>query len=109
MLPRKFRLAKHADITAAIRQGKRLVTPYTNIHYLPTACSHTRIACIVSKKVSPSAVQRHKYQRWLRVCAYNIVSKQTAYDMVWIAGPKITQLANQAELQQKLQPYLSKL
>lgn len=110
MLPRKFRLAKQGDITAAIRQGKCLVTPYVNIHYLPTTNTHTRVACIVSKKVSPSAVQRHKYQRWLRACARDFINKQTAYyDMVWIAKPEVVRLSSSKELQKNLEPYLEKI
>lgn len=110
MLPRKFRLTKSRDIIATTRQGLHLTTPYARIHYREGGSLHTRVACIVSKKVSPLAVQRHKYQRWLRESARAVINKQDAScDMVWLARPEITKLKNLKEFKASLMPYLEKL
>jgi len=110
MLPRKLRLTKCRDVVATIRQGAHLTTPYAHIHYRRSNNLHARVACIVSKKVSPLAVQRHKYQRWLRESARAAINNQSAScDMVWMAKPKITKLKNLKEFKASLMPYLEKL
>lgn len=110
MLPRKFRLTKRRDIVATIRQGVHLATPYAHIYYRGVNSPHARVTCIVSKKVSTLAVQRHKYQRWLRESARAAINKQNAScDMVWMAKPKITKLKNLKELKASLMPFLEKL
>lgn len=75
------------------------------MHPSPTA--HTRIACVVGKSVHRSAVRRHKYQRWLREVARQTLATQspnTAYDMVWIARPGMTNMSSVAAIAADLAP-----
>jgi ribonuclease P protein component len=70
----------------------------------------TRVATIVAKKVHSSAVKRHQYQRWLRAVAIELLpSLKQPYDMVWVAKPKITELASAREVAQKVRPLFDKL
>lgn len=92
MLPRRSRLHRQDDIIRVVRTGQKIITPYVIIHYLP-ASAGSRIACVVGKKVSPSAVARHRYQRWLREIVKSITPSlpNKAYDMVWVGRPSLAQ------------------
>lgn len=101
MLPRKQRLARSADIQHVLRRGRCFQVPGMRICVAPGA-TQSRVACIVSKKVSRLAVRRHRYQRWLRSLAKELlagplVGKQ--YDMVLVATPQIKQWHTLADLQ----------
>jgi len=104
MLPRRNRLTKRHDIVSTLRRGTAFPTPIVAIHVCrrndPSA---VRVAVIVAKKVHASAVQRHRYQRWLRTAAAELIP-QLAYsaDMVWVAKPAITRLASANDVTAKL-------
>ncbi len=111
MLPRKNRLVHRKDIRAVLRQGKTVASPFTRIYCLGAGqTGRGRAALVVGRKVSPKATTRHKYQRWLREIARDVINRQGAScDMVWVALPAIAKLKNQNDLRKKLRPYLSKL
>ena len=110
MLPRPHRLHRQDDIIRVVRTGQKIITPYVIIHYLRTT-TPSRIACVVGKKVSPSAVIRHRYQRYLRAIAATIYPSLSAntYDMVWVGRPSLTQVAKSTVLKDSLLPHLQKI
>lgn len=95
MLPAAFRLRRSEDITRVLRQGASIFTPHVRIHaLLKPEQGRSRLMGIVSKKVHRSAVQRHKYQRWIRVYLAELVKElHSSYDIVLVARPSITSLA----------------
>lgn len=101
---------KEKDIKQTIRHGQVLHTPYVRIHqYLPPApSSHVQVACVVSKKISPSAVRRHKYQRWLREIVRPLAPVFPAgTNLVLVAKPAISQLSSISPLKDSLLATLS--
>lgn len=111
MLPRRLRLTKNTDILKVMRQGNKISTPYVWLYLLPRNDDQSsRAACVVSKKVHQSAVKRHHYQRWLRQLSGTYISRlPAAYDMVWVARPKIIEVNEISKLQNSLQTQLDKL
>lgn len=102
---------KSRDILAAVRQGRKIRTPWVIIH----ARSHPggglgSISCIVGKKVDRRAVARHRYQRWLRELV-RAASLQfpPATDIVIVALPAIRNIVSLADLRSGLTPYFQKL
>lgn len=88
MLASKYRLRASADIAHVIRNGKKIHTPCAVITILiPSPVNHTRIACVVGKKVDRSSVVRHSVQRKLRAGAAALpLEGTTPYDMVIVAS-----------------------
>jgi ribonuclease P protein component len=99
MLAANNRLRSDSDIKQTLRQGQRLTTPAARIFYRQKANqAQTRIACVVGVAVDRRAVARHRYQRWLRATAAQVILKLPAgsvFDMVWIAQPGIKAMASQ--------------
>ncbi|HBE90164.1 MAG: hypothetical protein A3G57_01950 [Candidatus Andersenbacteria bacterium RIFCSPLOWO2_12_FULL_45_8] len=96
---------KEKDIKQTICHGQALHTPYVRIHiYLPPNPSpQVQFACVVSKKISPSAVRRHKYQRWLREIIRPLTADFPAgTNLVLIAKPAIGQLSSISPLKDSL-------
>jgi ribonuclease P protein component len=110
MLPRRRRLHRQEDIIRVVRTGQKIITPYVIIHYLP-ADKASRIACVVGKKVSLSAVARHRYQRWLREIVKAAIpsSDSRAYDMVWVGRPTLVNVDKLGTLKDSVLPHLSKI
>ncbi len=72
MLPRKHRLAKVRDFAHLKETGKTRRTRFFTVRYTKTEQKDSRVAVIVSAKVSKKAVERNKLKRRLR----NILSKR---------------------------------
>src|SRR5688572_1458759 len=111
MLPRRHRLTKRHDIVNVLRHGTTFSTPAVSIHLRPRDDqSVVRIAVIVAKKVHTSAVRRHRYQRWLRIAATNLIAEFTVpSDMVWVAKPAIGQLNGASEVLLQLAPVFNQI
>jgi ribonuclease P protein component len=109
MVPRRHRLTASKDISAVIKQGRRLVTPYVVIFYLPAASPLVRIACIVSKRVSSSSVIRHRYRRWLQAIFISRQPKTRHLDMVWLAKTNIINIKKMIHLERSLDAYLNEI
>lgn len=102
---------KEKEIKQTIGQGQILYTPYVRIHFNrpPNASPATQFACVVSKKISPSAVRRHKYQRWLREVMRPLVpSLPSGTRLVLIARPTISNLKTLSSLRDSLVSLLNK-
>lgn len=104
MLKKVHRLRRSQDIARVLKTGQRLrVGGYVAIYQLPSSAPSSRYTSIVSKKVSPSSVVRHKIQRWLREIGRELLSRQTApVDIVIVAYPAMTTIKSLAELQKNL-------
>lgn len=104
MLPGYARLRRSQDIVTTLRQGKAVATPYVRAHlYQSTRSGPARVACIVGKKVHASAVQRHRYQRWLRECAKALYpSLETGSDLVLVGQPQLVAVESLKDLLQSL-------
>ncbi|MEX2055234.1 MAG: ribonuclease P protein component [Candidatus Andersenbacteria bacterium] len=102
MLAASNRLRSDSDIKQTLRQGRRLTTPGVRIFYRQkTNQTQTRIACVVGVVVDRRAVARHRYQRWLRVAAAQVIERLpqgSVFDMVWIAQRGITTFQSQQDL-----------
>jgi ribonuclease P protein component len=105
MLPRRNRLTKRPEIISALRRGTTFSTPFVSIHLRPRDDQPApRLAVVVAKKVHASAVQRHRYQRWLRAAAAELLLElKNPVDMVWVAKPAIAQLSSAREVKARLQ------
>ena len=67
MLPRSNRLTRSADIQQVLRQGTCLGSPQLRVcAQAQPAPVTSRIACVVGKKVSKSAVKRNRLKRQIR-------------------------------------------
>jgi ribonuclease P protein component len=110
MLPRNQRLQRQQDVSATMRYGQRLSTPYVNIYARPSHLSHSRSACVVGRKVDHSAVGRHRIQRWLREIASSTLSGMPRqYDVVWVARPGAATVRSKEELARSVEPQLKQL
>ncbi|HLD26168.1 MAG TPA: ribonuclease P protein component [Candidatus Andersenbacteria bacterium] len=104
MLTRKHRLAKQADITRTLRQGRVVSTPYVRMYAVARPAGlPSRAACVVSKRIHSSAVHRHRYQRYLRAAAQRVIAQlKTPYDMVWVGQEGLREVTGAAELYGKI-------
>jgi ribonuclease P protein component len=111
MLPRSNRLTNRRDIISTLRRGRCLKTTFVSIHLLARPDQKSaRLAVIVAKTVDSSAVRRHRYQRWLRAAARELLpTRKQACDMVWVAKPPIARLAGSKELTERIRPLFDKL
>lgn len=103
---------KAKDIKQTISRGQVLHTPYVRVHLnaSPASTSASRLACVVSKKISQSAVHRHHYQRWLREAVRPLVTPLAPNILlVLIAKPAILKVKTLAQLQAALLPPLKKV
>lgn len=103
MLPAKHRLRHEVDILKVLRHGQRQDHQAATIYTSKSDQTLSRAACIVGKKVSPSAVVRHRYQRWLRELAAEMMkTSQKPVDVVLVAKPAILQSKSLADLKQAI-------
>lgn len=113
MLAKQARLRTNREISEVVRRGRRLTSPYVRLYAVRRPAGKvSRVACVVGKRVSASAVVRHRYQRWLRVLARDWVQGRasgTAYDMVWVAQPAMANVKQLAELAASMTPLLQKI
>lgn len=113
MLSPRARLRRSQDIQTTIKHGRSLRTPYVHMYFQsqPNA-QNIRLACVVSKRVSASAVVRHRYQRLLRAAARQLLPQLEARwqgDIVLVALPSITAIKSTAELVESLTPYMAQV
>src|SRR5688572_22832936 len=107
MQRRHSRLRQSQEITAILRRGRRLTTPWVRIYWRPGQQNNSRLACIVGTRVSRSAVARHRYQRWLREIAQAAAARHFPIpsDMVWVATPQIVHCQTLAQLREHVTMY----
>ena len=91
MLSRLYRLSRAKDIQATLRQGRCAHLPPIKICFRRTNNAQPRITCIVGRHVDRSSVVRHRYQRYLREIARDLISEHPnlSCDIVLIAQPLI--------------------
>lgn len=90
MLPAPQRLSKDKEIQVVVKQGRRARGRFVLIYTQKAIGTGSRIACVVGKKVSPSSVIRHKYQRWLREAIRLHLSEiRQPSDMVIVGLPSL--------------------
>lgn len=93
------------DISATVRLGRCFNTPYVRWCIKASKVDHSRVACVVGKKVSRRAVDRHRYQRWLREVSrlfLDVINKEPV-DIVFIAKPGMAGVKTQKELHESLE------
>lgn len=91
MLSRPYRLSQAKDIQATLRQGYCAHLPPIKVCFRRTNNAQSRITCIVGRRVDHSSVVRHRYQRYLRELARDVISEHPSLscDIVLIAQPSI--------------------
>ncbi len=110
VLSRSSRLTREQDIVSVIRRGRHIRAVGVDMYISPRTAAPTRIACVVGMRVHAQAVQRHRYQRWLRVLAREVTVPSPGgrwYDMVWVAQPAIKRFTTLALLRQALLAHLT--
>lgn len=107
-LGRVGRLRRNDEVLAVIRRGKKYRTPYALVYTLPSR--QVRFTCVVGKKVSRSAVIRHRIQRQLReIMREALSSTDVKYDIVLIAIPPIVEVESYDKLRQAVNSVLKNL
>ena len=111
MLAKESRLNKTNDIVRTIRYGRRIRTPYVLLYVLKPdpAPSKAKVAVVVGKKVHKLAVKRHKYQRWLREIAQEVINDIPPFEMVWLALPPLKEVSSKQDLKKSLDSVVEKL
>lgn len=66
MLPSKNRLAKRSDFQRVFKIGRRNFNKFLNIRYATNNLPNSRVAVVVSTKVSKKATIRNKTKRQIR-------------------------------------------
>lgn len=90
MLAKKFRIGNRERIEQILKKGRRFRSPYFSLHYLPSRSPASRLAVVVSKKLSLKAVERNKIKRRLYEAirrSWDLESK-TCYDIVVLVSPR---------------------
>lgn len=85
MLKKQYRLCNNNDFKNVYKNGKRHYDSGVLLYYAPNGLTHHRIACVVGKKYSLSAVRRNAQKRILS----NVYTKLfpiilNHYDMIFI-------------------------
>ncbi|MEX1112262.1 MAG: ribonuclease P protein component [Candidatus Andersenbacteria bacterium] len=103
------RIRHTAEVLAVIRRGQKIRTPYLLLYLLPA--KQWRMACVVGKKVSKSAVVRHRIQRQLREIVRDVVVGASGgpYDVVVVALPSAVKVDSHQILRQAVISAVSKL
>lgn len=99
MLPRAQRLRKSREIEAVYRRGRRLTSPSFGLSYRQVPGGEpTRLAVVVSRRVSLRATKRNLYKRRLWAAARKLRPQLPAqgYQLVLTARPAIAQATSQA-------------
>ena len=110
VLAKRYRLHKQHDILSVLRDGRRIHTPYVTICIKSNqSVGHARLAVVAGKKVHPSAVRRHRYQRWLREVARAHILHLPAADIVLLATPSLRTVSSFQILNDSLDLFLRKL
>jgi ribonuclease P protein component len=89
MLSSVHRLQANKELEAVYTAGKKVYGPLVRMVCLPTLRPQSRLAVVVSKKVSLQAVDRNTVKRRLRaIMSPMLPSLKQAYDIIIIAQPK---------------------
>jgi ribonuclease P protein component len=113
MLQKKYRLAKTKDIEAVAKKGQKLFTPILMLKFLPNKLDYSRVAVIVSKKVSNKAVIRNRIRRVLNeIIRLNFNQIKPGFDILILISPKIMamgKIINTTEIRKVLAFILNKI
>jgi ribonuclease P protein component len=109
MLPKKHRLVKACDFNIIKKKGRRYNANYYGlIVYERGDTNPSRFAFIVSKKISPKAVNRNKIKRFLRSLVSDLVKKvKPGYDVLFLSKKNIVK-AEPSELKNKTRDLFDK-
>lgn len=101
MLPGSQRLRLQQDFDTLRRLGTRYHQPALSLVTAPDAAQRSLAGFIVSKKISPRAVQRNRVKRRLRA-AYHLLqpTPSSGQLLLFIARPALQTLSYQALLNQ---------
>jgi ribonuclease P protein component len=66
MLARNYRLSSQNDFNRVFKQGKRAFSGYFRVFYCPNNLNNSRLAVVVSNKVSKKATARNLLKRQVR-------------------------------------------
>jgi len=109
MLPLKNRLKKKKDFEKVLKQGENIRGSVMYFKVLKTKEPEPRIGFIVSKKVSPKAVERNKARRRMKEAVRSSLdSLKKGTDIVIIALPKIKEKSFE-EIKEEIQKTFKKI
>lgn len=99
MLIKKYRLAKRNDFQAIFKTGRRSYNQLFSIRYKLNNLDNSRIAVVVSNKVSKKATIRNKIKRQIRDIISDILPnfKQNFDVIVNILSPSLNQEYNKLQ------------
>lgn len=90
MLSRDQRLSRK-EFTPVFKLGKRLNTSLFSVIYTKSETSKSKFGVVVSKKITKSAVERHKIRRWVYESVRAFLKNKTNYgfSVIFVAQPQI--------------------
>lgn len=90
MLPKTHRLRLKKDFDKIFKQGKFISRKFFTAGFAANDLPVSRIAAVVSKKVSKSAVIRNSIKRKMaEVLRLNLGKIKTGFDVVFLAKPEV--------------------
>jgi len=90
MLKKLFRLNKTKDIEALMKTGRAFYSPVLMVRAKANTFPNSRLAIIVSNRVSKKATQRNLIKRRLReIVRHFLPQLETGADVAILASPKI--------------------
>lgn len=91
MLPKQNRLKKKKDFDRVFNEGSYLDTPLFLVKSAKNNLKVSRFGFVVSKKVSPKAVERNRIKRIMREVVRKAIQNEKELDIIFISKPTITQ------------------
>ncbi|MFA5022315.1 MAG: ribonuclease P protein component [Patescibacteria group bacterium] len=83
MLPARYRLTKDQDFKKINALGRAFFSTYFRVKYLANKLSYSRLAVVVSTKVSKKSTKRNRLKRQLReIIRLNRQKIKAGYDVV---------------------------
>jgi len=101
MLPERHRLRRRQDVMAVLKRGRLVRGRYVNFYWLKCPGSGAlRLTTVVGKAVAKSAVDRHRFQRWIRQASQSTIQRMPnlPVDIVVVGRPSISNCADIKEL-----------
>lgn len=90
MLPKEKRLTKQKDFDKVYKESKSLFGVILSLRCSKNNLNKTRVAIVVSNKISKKAVERNKIKRRVRAAVSQHIEKiDIGYDCVFIAKIEI--------------------
>lgn len=108
MISRKNRL-KRSEVKHVLKKGQKLFSPVFSIKFVENREKTNKFAVIISKKVTPKAIQRNRLRRQIyEILRLNDDQSENKYNIILIGSPKIIGMTY-SEMEQNIKSLLKKI